>query len=110
MRIRDWRIPVYADGEAVRVGDKTPVQLDDPDRTAEVVSADGVTWETTGRAMQVATWLGNATEHDRQAVMQVARTVGPGQCVRVSFTTVTTFLLAHQGNGVYAISVPGAAS
>jgi hypothetical protein len=83
-----------------------PVQLDDPDRTVEAVSADGVMWETTGGAMQVAAWLGNATEHDRQAVMQAARDVGPGECIRVSFTSVMTFLLTYQGDGVYAVSVP----
>jgi len=85
---------------------RTPVQLDDPDRTLEMVSTDGIRWETTGEAMQVATWLGNATEHDRQAVMQAARDAGPGKCIRVSFTTMMTFLLTYQGNGVYAISVP----
>jgi cell division inhibitor SulA len=88
--------------------ENTPaVQLDDPGRVVEVVSAAGIEWETTGRAGQVAGWLGNATEHDRREVMRAAQLAAlAGECLRVSFTSVITFFLVHQGSGVYAISVP----
>jgi hypothetical protein len=82
------------------------MQLDDTDRTVEVVSAGGIGWQVTGRAMEVATWLGNATEHDRQQVMEAAREAAPGSCLKVSFPSVMTFYLGYAGQGAYRICVP----
>lgn len=48
------------------------LDLDMPSRTVETVPAGGVAWETSGTSRDVAGWLGNATEADRQAIQLAA--------------------------------------
>jgi cell division inhibitor SulA len=82
------------------------LNLDNPERVVEIVPADGIEWETTGTAGEVAIWLGNATEADRQAIRLAAkRASAEGLALRVSFPSVMTFLLGHDG-GRFRIHVP----
>jgi hypothetical protein len=72
--------------------------LDDTDRVVETVPAGGIAWETTGPASAVTQWLGNATDADRQAIRLAAKQASAeGQALRVSFPSVMTFLLGHDG-------------
>lgn len=83
-------------------------KLDDPSRKITAEPAEGITWETTGNGSDVALWLGNATDHDRDVVKLLARKLAKsGYAVKVSFPSVMTFLLTYAGANRYQISVPG---
>jgi len=84
------------------------VQLDDTTRTVEVIDAlPPGGWDDTGSADDVARWLGNATEHDREAIRSLAREIaGPRKALLVTFPSVLPFLLDYAGAGRYRIYVP----
>jgi hypothetical protein len=68
--------------------------LDDAERAVELVDVPaGLRWDATGDAGDAAVWIGNATEHDREAILRLARDAGPGEAVRVSSPGVLTFVL-----------------
>lgn len=84
--------------------------LDDTSRTVDIVSVGDVPWEVSGSLSEVALWLGNATEHDRQAIRLYARDIAaPGIALRITFPSVMTFIMDYAGNGRYRIYVPGGA-
>jgi hypothetical protein len=86
------------------------IELDDASRTVEVVAGEDIAWEATGRAVDVALWLGNATEHDREAIRTLARQVaGTGRALRISFGSVLPFYMgatSYGGRQLYRIYVP----
>lgn len=83
------------------------IQLDDNSRTVEVIDRGAITWDTTGSADDVVSWLGNATEHDRIAIRNAARDVyEDGQALRVTFPSVLTFVLGVVDGRTFGIYVP----
>jgi hypothetical protein len=81
--------------------------LDNPERTVEVVAigpvgVGPVAWEARGNARDLASWLGNATQHDREMIAAAARELDPGACLRVSFPSAMTFLMDYHGGGYRA--------
>ena len=87
---------------------RADLDLADTSRVVEIVSADGIAWETTGRAGDVARWLGNAREVDREAIRLCVRQVAAeGRALRISFSSMMTFLLGYDfASKRYQISVP----
>jgi hypothetical protein len=82
--------------EAAQTPLRADLELDDPTRVVEIVSAEGITWAGTGSAGQVAVWLGNCSEVDRQAIRLAVRQVAAqGQALRISFPSVQTFTLGY---------------
>lgn len=83
-------------------------KLDDPSRVVEIVSAEGVIWETSGNANDAGGWLGtSATERDRKAIRDLAKRMAPDRAVRVSFPSVMTFVLGYDPlRGRWGIYVP----
>lgn len=72
------------------------LDLIDTTRVVEIVSAKAITWAATGSADQVAVWLGNCREVDRQAIRLAVRQVAAqGKALRVSFPSVQTFTLGY---------------
>lgn len=70
--------------------------LADPSRVVEIVPASGIAWEATGNANEVATWLGNTMEVDRQAILLATRqAAAEGNVLRISFPSVMTFMLGY---------------
>lgn len=84
------------------------IELSDTSRTVEIVSAEGITWDTTGTASKVAVWLGNCSEADRQKIRQAARHARKdGNALRVSFPSMMTFILGATDNaGHFGCYVP----
>lgn len=80
--------------------------LDNPERVVTVVDAPPK-WDTEGDSVAAGGWLGNATEHDREAIRVLARRVHrDGKSVHVAFPSVLPFILGYSGRGRYLIRVP----
>lgn len=84
------------------------VELQDTSRTVEVVKAPvNVAWDAIGAADDAGYWLGNASEHDREAIRRLAREVGPESALRIAFPSMMTFILYHSRMGRFMCYVPG---
>jgi hypothetical protein len=84
------------------------LQLNDTSRVVEVIDRGAIEWDTTGRAGIVATWLGNATEADRQKIRQAARQAArDGKVLRIESPDVLPLILGAVDNaGRFGIYVP----
>jgi hypothetical protein len=79
--------------------------LDDASRTVAVTGTPPQ-WDASGTAGDVARWLGNATEHDCEAIRELARRIRrEGKALLVVFPSVLPFILGYAGNGRYVIRV-----
>lgn len=103
--------PSFDPGEVTLFGgqvtaSRRAVRLDDDTITVDVVNGTD-RGELVGKTEALGLWPGHVSAHDRDAILAFARYVtGPGVALCVSRPGAEPFLIEHEGNGVYSLSLP----